>query len=174
MPTLAQAPKLLVPATTGQVKEKPEEEQAYQTATDDSGQDAERKREIELVGMRVTMAFERQNNRQPEDVSGENHGFDVRSVEFDADGAFAGIRYIEVKARAQSGAIRLSANEWKKARRYGDDFWLYIITQAGSNEPELQRIQNPAGHFLMDEDIYATGFIIPEDKWQQKLLDQSG
>ena len=84
-------------------------------------------------------------------------------------GAFAGIRYIEVKARAQSGAIRLSANEWKKARRYGDDFWLYIVTWAGTNEPQLQRIQNPATHLQMDEDIFATGYIIPEQNWQQTV-----
>jgi hypothetical protein len=96
-----------------------EEQAAYIT---DEGVDTERKREIELVGMRVAMAFERERGRQPEDVSGENHGFDVRSLYYDDDGAFAGIRYIEVKARAQSGAIRLSANEWKKARRYGDDY----------------------------------------------------
>jgi superfamily II DNA or RNA helicase len=134
------------------------------------GEDAARKREIELVGMRVTMAYEQADHRTPEDVSGENHGFDIRSLEYDADGAFAGIRYIEVKARAQSGAIRLSANEWKKARRYGDDYWLYIVTQAGSDDPQLQRIQNPAAQFALDEDIFATGFIIPEDRWHDKTV----
>lgn len=87
------------------MKEKPEEGFDYQSGDDADGQDAARKRAIELVGMQVAMAYERDNKRQPEDVSGENHGFDVRSVEFDAEGAFAGIRYIEVKARAQSGAI---------------------------------------------------------------------
>jgi superfamily II DNA or RNA helicase len=132
------------------------------------GVDVERKREIELVGMTVAMAYERENGRSPEDVAGENHGFDVRSLAYDEDGAFVGIRYIEVKARAQSGAIRLSSNEWKKARRYEDDYWLYIVTQAGTDEPQLQRIQNPAAHFEMDEDIFATGFIIPEDRWIHK------
>jgi SNF2 family DNA or RNA helicase len=112
----------------------------------DTGHDAERKREIELVGMREAMRYEQEHDWTPEDVSGENHGFDVRSI-FYQDGEFAGIRYIEVKARAQSGAIRLSANEWKKARRYGNDYWLYIVTQAGTNEPQLQRIQNPTLEF---------------------------
>lgn len=167
MPGSPKEPAMLVPAVTGKVKEKPEEGFDYQSGDDADGQDAARKRAIELVGMQVAMAYERDNKRQPEDVSGENHGFDVRSVEFDAEGAFAGIRYIEVKARAQSGAIRLSSNEWKKARRYGDDYWLYIVTQAGTSEPELQRIQNPADHFQMDEDIFATGYIIPEQNWQQ-------
>ena len=156
------------PATPKQAREQPDEAEQYQAGSDNSGADPTRKREIELVGMQVTVAYERENSRSPEDVSGENHGFDVRSLEYDADGAFAGIRYIEVKARAQSGAIRLSANEWKKARRYGDDFWLYIVTKAGSDEPQLQRIQNPAAQFALDEDIFATGFIIPEDRWHDK------
>lgn len=136
----------------------------------DEGVDAARKREIELIGMRVVMDFEVENGRSPEDVSGENHGFDVRSVEYDADGGFAGIRYIEVKARAQTGAIRLSANEWKKARRYGDDYWLYIVTYAGTDAPQLQRIQNPAAEFVLDEDIFATGFIIAEDSWHRRVI----
>ena len=157
------------PATPKQAREQPDEAEQYQAGSDNSGADPTRKREIELVGMQVTVAYERENSRSPEDVSGENHGFDVRSLEYDADGAFAGIRYIEVKARAQSGAIRLSANEWKKARRYGDDFWLYIVTWAGTNEPQLQRIQNPATHLQMDEDIFATGYIIPEQNWQQTV-----
>ncbi len=166
LPHVPTAPKPPQPVATKKVKDQPDDDQTYQTGADSSGHDAARKREIELVGMRVAMAYENENGRQPEDVSGENHGFDVRSLEFDTDGLFAGIRYIEVKARAQSGAIRLSSNEWKKARRYGDDYWLYIVTHAGTNEPQLQRIQNPATHFQMDEDIFATGYIIPEHSWQ--------
>ena len=41
------------------MKEKPNGEQAYQTGADSSGHDAARKREIELVGMRVAMAYEK-------------------------------------------------------------------------------------------------------------------
>lgn len=106
--------------------------------------------------------YERTQGWQPEDVSGENHGFDVHSLCYD-DGALTRVRYIEVKASAQSGAIRLSANEWKKARRYGDQFWLYIVTHAATNSP---RIRVPAGAFAMDEDIFATGFIVPEESWR--------
>jgi hypothetical protein len=139
----------------------------------DQGVDAARRREIELAGMAVAMAYERAQGRQPEDVSAENHGFDVRSLRYEEDGTLAEIRYIEVKARAQSGAIRLSANEWKKARRHGEQYWLYIITQAATNEPQLQQIQNPADQFSLDEDIFATGFIIPEDRWQSRRVVQS-
>jgi len=36
------------------------------------------------------------------------------------------------KARARSEAIRLSANEWKKARHFGDKDWFYIVTETGT------------------------------------------
>ena len=132
----------------------------------ESGVDAERRAEIEAVGMRVAMEYELSQGWVPEDVSSENHGFDVRSTLFDEDGSFIDIRYIEVKARAQTGAIRLSANEWKKARHFGEKFWLYIVTQAGSVGPELTRLIDPAEKFTVDLDIFSTGYIVPEENWK--------
>jgi superfamily II DNA or RNA helicase len=134
----------------------------------DAGPDMRRDDEIEAVGMRVAMQYERDQGWHPEDVSGENHGFDVRSTRYNPDGTFADIRYIEVKARARSGAIRLSANEWKKARHFDERYWLYVITEAATDDPQLHPIQNPAAHFRLDEDIFATGFIIPESRWLAK------
>jgi len=122
--------------------------------------------EIERMGMEVAMEFERKEGWRPEDVSKENLGFDIRSVKYNEDGTFQAIRYIEVKARAMGGAVRISSNEWKKAKRFGDDFWLYIVTKASGGEPVLKRIQNPSKTFRLDEDIYATGYIIPYDKWK--------
>jgi len=153
------------------IKEKPQPEETYQVEPTGNGAGMKRDEEIEAVGMQVAMQYERDQGWQPEDVSGENRGFDVRSTLYNEDGAFAGIRYIEVKARAQSGAIRLSANEWKKARHFDDKFWLYIVTMAGTDAPQLHRVQNPAAHFRMDEDIFATGFIVPEEKWQTHKID---
>jgi hypothetical protein len=131
----------------------------------DTGVDAERRAEIEAVGMRVALEYERSQGWSPQDVSGENHGFDIRSTLYDSNGSFMDIRYIEVKARAQSGAIRLSANEWKKARHFEEKFWLYVVTNASTNNPNLTRIIYPSNRFQPDKDIFATGFIIPEDKW---------
>jgi hypothetical protein len=67
--------------------------------------------------------------------------------------------------RARSGAIRLSSNEWKKARHFGDKFWLYVVTEAGPDEPELHPIQNPAARFRVGQDIVAIGYIIHEETW---------
>ncbi len=120
--------------------------------------------EIEKVGMIVAMKYERVNGFMPEDVHTENLGFDVRSSKYNDEGKFEDIRYIEVKARAREGAIRLSANEWKKAKRFQDNYWLYVVTFAGTKKPKLNRIRNPARTFKIDEDIYATGYIIPKEK----------
>jgi superfamily II DNA or RNA helicase len=122
--------------------------------------------EVEEAGMKVAMEHERKGGRKPEDVSKENLGFDIRSVKYREDGTFEDVRYIEVKARAREGAVRVSANEWKKAKRFKDKFWLYIVTDAGKGQPSLKRIRNPSEAFKLDEDIYATGYIIPFDRWK--------
>ncbi|NIA10356.1 MAG: DUF3883 domain-containing protein, partial [Nitrospiraceae bacterium] len=121
-------------------------------------------KEIEQAGMETAIGFEREDGWTVEDVHTENLGFDLRSVKYDEDGIFKDIRYIEVKARAKEGSIRLSANEWKKAKRFQDQYWLYIVTNAGTQTPKLTRIQNPHQRFRVDEDIYATGYIIPFER----------
>jgi len=92
---------------------------------------------IEEIGMRVAMKFEQSQGRNPENVSDQNLGFDIRSKA--PDGSF---RYIEVKARAMEGEITLTENEWRKARELGNDFWIYIVVNAKA--PELYTLQNPA------------------------------
>ncbi len=64
---------------------------------------------IEMIGMEIAMEYERTQEREPEDVSKENPGFDIRSK---GDG---GTRYIEVKARKDEGQVALTLNEWFKA-----------------------------------------------------------
>jgi superfamily II DNA or RNA helicase len=136
----------------------------------DKGYDQERKKEIEAVGMRVATQYEEENGWEVKDVSEEDHGgFDLRSTRFsEADGSLEGVRYVEVKARSQTGMVRISANEWKKARQFGDEYWLYIVTQASTDEPQLTRIQNPAARFAEGQDIHATGYIIDKDAWESE------
>jgi hypothetical protein len=118
--------------------------------------------------MREAMAYERDQGWRPEDVSAENLGFDIRSALYDDDGSYADTRYVEVKARARSGAIRLSANEWKQARKFGEKYWLYIVTQAGTSDPQVETVRDPASQFQIGEDIFSTGFIIPEERWRER------
>jgi hypothetical protein len=157
----------LKPEERNQIKERRDDYDAGGDASDETGM--HRDDAIEEVGMRMAMEREMKHGWRPEDVSGENHGFDVRSTFYGKGGVLEDIKYIEVKARAKSGAIRLSANEWKKARHFGSKFWLYIVTDAGTTTPKLNSIQNPAWIFKEGEDIFATGFIVPEDKWKNRL-----
>lgn len=149
--------------STNNIRESHDEKDTYKV--DDEGIDPQRKAEIEAIGMRVAMEYEQKQGWVPEDVSGENHGFDIRSTLYDEDGIFIDIRYIEVKARAQSGAIRLSANEWKKARHFGEKYWIYIVNETIAGNPILHPINDPSTKFHLEENIFVTGFIIPENNW---------
>jgi hypothetical protein len=102
--------------------------------------------EIEQIGMQVAMEFERNAGWTPEDVSMQNLGFDVRSTSPDKK------RYIEVKARAAVGPVSLTQNEWFKAQRFQEDYYLYAVLNAVS-QPQLYRIQNPATVLQPDEQM---------------------
>lgn len=65
-----------------------------------------------------------------------------------------------------SRIITLTSTLWKMTRRFGEQYWLYVITQAGTDEPEIECIQNPAAAFRLGEEIFASGFIIHEEKWR--------
>jgi len=117
-------------------------------------------REVELIGMRIAMAFEKGQGRSPEDVSTENRGFDIRSTSGDTS-----VRYIEVKARAGEGKIALTPNEWLMANRLGDEYWLYVVENA-KTEPQLFLIQNPATVLQPDEEVEIVRYVIAD--WKDK------
>lgn len=114
-----------------------------------------RDEEIERIGMEEAMKYERNNGRTPEDVSAENLGFDIRSR--DKNGK---IRYIEVKARADVGSIVMTQNEWFKAQRFGDDYYLYIVFNAAT-KPELHIIQNPARTLKPEQKVEIVRYVVP-------------
>ena len=118
--------------------------------------------EIEQIGMEVTMRYERQHGRTPEDVSAENLGFDVRST----DSARVK-RYIEVKARAGLGAVALTQNEWFKARQFKSDYFVYAVLNSGT-QPILYIIQNPAESTHPEEQIEVVRHLISLDEIQGK------
>jgi superfamily II DNA or RNA helicase len=117
--------------------------------------------EIERIGMEVAMEYERLHGREPEDVSAEDLGFDIRSR---GEGE---IRYIEVKARAGTGEIVLTPNEWMKAKRFKEQYWLYVVENAATS-PVLYIINNPAENLRPREKVEVVRFIIPVDEWKGK------
>jgi len=111
---------------------------------------------IEQVGMELAMRYEREQGRVPEDVSAQALGYDIRSVD-----TAGNCRYIEVKARAKSGAIALTPNEWLMANRLGDEYWLYVVEQAAT-APVLYTLQNPAAHLKPEEVVEIVRYVVKD------------
>ncbi len=123
-----------------------------------------RDEEVERAGMEIAMRFEREAGRQPEDVSKENLGFDIRSKSKDGKA-----RYIEVKARAGVGAVALTQNEWFKALRLADDYYLYVVWNAGKDlEAKPLIIRNPATNLTVDQKVEIVRYIVPAVEIEKK------
>lgn len=117
--------------------------------------------EVEAIAMAMSTRYEKQNGRDPEDVGSQNLGFDIRSKYQDNK-----FRYIEVKGRAGVGSIALTPNEWIKAHRLGQDFWLYIVVNAKS-ATSLYILQNPAIYLKPNEQIDVVRYIVAKNQWQK-------
>ncbi|MGQ9648063.1 MAG: helicase-related protein [Thermodesulfobacteriota bacterium] len=124
-------------------------------------------REIEQIGMRIAMEYERSHKRNPEDVSFQDLGYDIRSYDMSAGqtGEKANYRYIEVKARAREGTVALTPNEWLMAQRLKEEYWLYVVVNAASN-PELYLIQNPSAKLEPDKVVDIVRYIVKN--WKEK------
>lgn len=118
--------------------------------------------EIERIGMEVTMRYEREQGRDPEDVSREGLGYDIRSRE-----PGGGVRYIEVKARAREGAVELTPNEWLKAQRFRNEYYLYVVYHAATR-PQLRIIQDPAAALQPAERIEVVRYVVPREQIVQQ------
>lgn len=110
--------------------------------------------EIEKIGMKVAMEYERKCNRYPEDVSLENLGFDIRSQDKEGN-----LRYIEVKARAKTGPVALTKNEWFKAQRFKEDYYLYAVMNAAKS-PKLFIIKDPSSELNPEEKIEVVRYVV--------------
>lgn len=115
--------------------------------------------EVEKAAMDAAMAFEEKQGRTPQDVSALNLGFDIRSSSQNE------VRCIEVKGRAGVGPVALTVNEWIKANRFGDAFWLYIVTNAKTT-PELHLIQNPAQCLKPMEEEKIVRYVVAYQAWK--------
>lgn len=100
----------------------------------------QRDEEVERLAMEMVLDYETRAGRIPEDVSKENIGFDIKSVD-----KFGNNRYIEVKGRASIGSIALTQNEWFKAQRMGENYYLYVVWNTKKeSDMKLMSIKNPA------------------------------
>ena len=104
--------------------------------------------EVEQIAVQIATAYEEAQAARVLDVSKPNlaqaagleayPGHDLLSLRPDGTR-----RCIEVKGRANVGAVELTENEWPKACTLGNDYWLYVVYNCASSHPRLHRIQNP-------------------------------
>jgi len=107
-------------------------------------EDPEAKALSEKLAMQVVMEYERKRGWEPFDVSLEKVGFDIRSLSpADSQTGKREIRRIEVKGRKKGEPVRLTENEWRKARQLRDSYWLYVVWEPHVKPAEPVLVQNP-------------------------------
>jgi superfamily II DNA or RNA helicase len=116
--------------------------------------------EVERIAVEFVMKYEREQGRKPVSVEEENCGWDVSSL---LDGQVA--RYIEVKGRGGEGGVALTPNEWIKAQRFGEDYWLYIVVNCKTG-PQLFLIQDPASKLSPKEEVSVVRYMIGQGDWK--------
>ncbi|MFZ1947993.1 MAG: DUF3883 domain-containing protein, partial [bacterium] len=109
--------------------------------------------DVELVAMQIAQAFEEAGGAKVLDVHTQNlariaglpdnPGFDLLSIRSATER-----RAIEVKGRAETGDIEVSANEWAKACNMREGYWLYAVYDCGTPSPRLVRVQDPFATLL--------------------------
>lgn len=120
--------------------------------------------EAEQIAMNAAINYEINDGWLPEDVSAENSGYDIRSINSDHIK-----RYIEVKGRSGAdGSVMLTENEMNRLAQLGDSAWLYIVIKCKIS-PELFRIQNPAKNLNFQEKSKGIQFFLPMAEWKNKI-----
>lgn len=119
--------------------------------------------EVEAIAMNVAMEYEKSHGRKCEDVSKDNVGYDVKSI--DNEGTK---RYIEVKGRAGTDGVMLSENEMNRLAQLGTHAWLYIVTECHGENPVLNIINDPARKLIFEQKTKGVQFYLPLEEWQAK------
>ena len=119
--------------------------------------------DVEAVAMKVAMDYEIAHGRQTTDVSKDNVGYDVKSI--DEAGSK---RYIEVKGRAGTDGVMLSENEMNRLAQLGTRSWLYIVTECHGKSPVLNIINDPARKLVFEQKTKGVQFYLPLEEWQAK------
>jgi len=109
--------------------------------------------EVERIAMDLARASEEAAGATVADVSTpplaraagltDNPGFDLLATHPGGEK-----RCIEVKGRAGVGEVEISRNEWARACNLGREYWLYVVYNCATGQPDLRRIQDPFVNLL--------------------------
>ena len=75
-------------------------------------------------------------------------GFDLLSKRPANDGNSIQELAIEVKGRSGKGSVEIRENEWIQACNRRDRYWLYVVLDCATENPQLFRIRDPFGKLL--------------------------
>jgi SNF2 family DNA or RNA helicase len=123
-------------------------------------------KEMKEIGREFVKRYERERGREPTDVP-DGYGYDLISRGNDE------VRYIEIKGFSGEGDADLTPNEWFKAKRFREQYWLYVVANAAAS-PTLYIINNPADNLSVEEKIEVVRFLVPVDEWKRKGVKTSG
>jgi superfamily II DNA or RNA helicase len=113
--------------------------------------------ETEETAMRVAMEYERAAGRAVADVHEKDLGYDLTSL----DTQSGELRLIEVKGLAASeGPIIITPNEHRVAEDRRDCYWLYVVTDCATDQPNLQAHKDPA-RFGWHEVTHVAHYTLP-------------
>ena len=113
---------------------------ANDVETDPDGLGQSSRMAIENKAIGFILEREPDWNRTPE----YNPGYDLYKADLDKQP----IVLCEVKAMTQSLAERpvgMTRTQFEYARKYGENYWLYIVEHTNGEVPRIVRINNPAG-----------------------------
>ena len=118
--------------------------------------------EVEKIAMEVAMQYEQHRGWTPYDVSMNGEHYDIRS-----ESPTGEKRFIEVKGRAGTGAIVLTAPETDKLRQLGDRAFLYIVTFCKADRPRLRIIQNPISYLTLEPLYRQIQYFVRQSIWTE-------
>ena len=119
--------------------------------------------EVERIAMSVVMRYEHSRGWTPLDVSQDGEHYDIRSESPAGD-----LRFIEVKGRAQTGAVMLTGPEVDKLRQLGERAYLYIVTQCRGEQPRLRIICDPMAQLAPEMLYRQVQYLLEENAWRQR------
>ena len=96
-------------------------------------------------------------------MSLEGEHYDIRS-----ESPAGERRFIEVKGRAESGAIILTGPEVDKLRQLAARAFLYVVTFCKTDRPRLRIIQDPMAQLTPEALYRQVQFVVDEGDWRGK------
>ena len=133
-----------------------------------SGASMRRDPEVEQRAVAIAIKHEKDRGWEVEEVwqRMDSSGFDLRSTGPADENGVRLVRRIEVKGRAApTGEVHLSPNEWRKAERLRDTYWLYVVWGCKTGRPVLKTIHDPWGRLrgAAREVVEVKGWRIPHE-----------